>query len=137
MEVSKLQNPSVDPKAKTPNNLPVPLGPYVIVRPVGTEKTTKGGIILVDQVQESFRNVTNVGKVLSISEMAYNPDIHGEKPWYSIGDFVMWSKFTGVKFLISNENGQEVEVAMIPYEHVMAVVPDLRVLELNGFRVTE
>lgn len=136
MEISRIQNKETNPLAKPPTNIPVPLGSYVLIKPVGVERKTKGGIILTDESQDTFRNVTNVGEVLGISDTAYSEEIHGA-PWFNEGDLVMWSKFTGVKFIVSNDDGEEVQIALVPYDHVMARIEDLSILELNGFTVTK
>ena len=99
-----------DEKVPDPEGLN-PKGWITIVRPLSPRKTTKGGIIIPDQLQDDIQYLTTVGKVLAIGPLAFTQDdllepvidpegyIVGHKfnPWYQVGDYVTYAKYAGAK----------------------------------------
>jgi co-chaperonin GroES (HSP10) len=135
-EVSKLDRNTNKDQYKDPVNFPQPRGVHVVVRPVEIDEKTSGGVYLPQSQTEDWTRLTSVGRVLAISNVAYDEDIHKE-PWYEVGDFVLWSKMAGHKYRVRNEDGEEILLSYIPYEQVIAKVVDLDVLNLGSYKILE
>lgn len=89
-----------DPKIPDPENLPIPLGWNILVRPYPIETMTKGGIILSTNDAEYIRNMTNIGRVVSIGPCCWNRSQHRDSEgnhikWVEVGDFVSYPRFKG------------------------------------------
>jgi len=105
-----------DPLVPDPENLPVPLGWSLLVRPYPVKETTKGGIIMSSSDIDYTNNTTNIGRVVAIGPCCWSQpqhrNIHGEKfNWVEVGDFVSYPKhtggkrkFKGVSFIILNDD---------------------------------
>jgi co-chaperonin GroES (HSP10) len=105
-----------DPNVPDPENLPVPLGWQLLVRPYPIEHMTKGGIILSTNDAEYIRNMTNIARVVSIGPCCWNRSQHKDRDgnsiqWVEVGDFVSYPRFKGdmrrfkdVTFCILNDD---------------------------------
>lgn len=86
------------------NDIPKIHGSYVLVEPQPIEEKTKGGIIKPDTYIEDVKYLQNVGKVVSMGEMAYEEIRQGENrfgktKWCKVGDYVVWKKMNGNKIM--------------------------------------
>ena len=85
--------PSVDPGAK-------PLGGRVMVQiRRSKKKTTKAGIVLVEETKETEKWNTQIGKVIDMGALAFckrdSMDPWPEGAWCKIGDFIRVPKWGG------------------------------------------
>lgn len=78
-----------------------PLGHRVLVKPDTTEATTKGGIILPDQITRMEQTAQTAGTVLDIGEGCWL-DTPSEA-WCKVGDRVVFAKYAGMRFWDSVE----------------------------------
>lgn len=105
-----------DPREPDPENLPIPLGWNILVRPYPVEQKTKGGIILTANDAEYTRNSTNIARVVAIGPCAWNRAQHKNGngdcfKWFEVGDFIAYPRFKGamrnykgVTFCILNDD---------------------------------
>ncbi len=91
-----------DPSIKDPDNLPIPLGWNILVRPypVKQKQTTK--IILPDDELVFQGSTANVARVVAIGPCCYNKpeqrDRNGNQfDWIQVGDFVTYARHAGAK----------------------------------------
>lgn len=93
--------PHVDPGVEI-------LGDRVLVQLRREKTTSKGGIILVDETQQTLRFNETVAKVISIGPLAYkNPDDltpWPEGPWCKVGDLVRTIKYGGDRFVVKPDD---------------------------------
>jgi co-chaperonin GroES (HSP10) len=81
-----------------PDVLPSLPGFHVLIRPVSVKSLTKGGIIIPDSTKEDMSNLTTIGKVLSLGDLAYRDrDKFPKGNWCKEGDYVCYGKHTGTK----------------------------------------
>ena len=89
--------PSVDPGV-------TPFGSYVLIQIRCPKKTTSSGIIIVDDVQETEKWNTQVGKVISVGPLAFkNRNTMEDWPegsWCSVGEYVRVAKYGGDRWEI-------------------------------------
>lgn len=82
-----------------PTPLPRCPGWFLVVRPVPVRAETKGGILLPDIVKHDYSYLNTVGKVLVVGDLAFKmPEFAGEA-WASVGDYVLYTKHAGQKFV--------------------------------------
>jgi len=94
--------PAVDPELK-------PLGARVLIQFKQTpRKTTKSGIILVEETKETERWNTQVGKVIAIGPIAFKKRDSNEPwpegAWAKAGDFVRVPKWGGDRIAVPFKN---------------------------------
>lgn len=118
--------PTVDP-------LHYPLGTNILLQ-VRTPISRKGSIILHEDVKETEKWNTQVGRVVAIGPMAYRDaetlDLWPEGKWVEEGDFVRFPKYGSdkwaVRFKVQIRPGFEVEqealFILVPTRDVFAVV---------------
>jgi len=99
---------------KGDENLPIPAGFRILLKPREIQAKTSGGIILADTTKEWQKHATNISKVISMG-----PECYGEKEkyWCKIGDWVLTGKYVGSKFKYDNE-----DYTIINDDEVIAVV---------------
>lgn len=92
-----------------PKRMPKTGGLTTIVRPVPIRKQ-KGGIILPETYRETMSFVTNVGRVLHVSEATQTDSEYWPTLKWKVGDYVAFGKlvgirmkFLGVKILLLND----------------------------------
>lgn len=93
-----------------PENLPDVASYMVLVRPVKVEEKV-GSVLLPDAFKDDVQFLTNVGRVVKVGPTAFldpdamlagNKNPHGKhgKKFAKPGDYVVWSKHSGVKIKI-------------------------------------
>ena len=83
----------------TKKRVPIPFGSYVIVRPQELVKETSSGIRLVRLDEDRARGGMIEGYVVAIGPLAFKDELNPSgKPWYEIGDRVIFVKYGG-KFI--------------------------------------
>ena len=117
-------------------DFPVPLGVHIVVRPIEVSKKTTGGIYLPEKNAEDWTRLTSFGKVLAISEVAYDREIH-RTPWYQVGDYVMWSKHRGLRMRVKNRNGEPILLNYLEYQDIIGLVPDLTVIDNGSYQILD
>ena len=107
-----------------PSPLPEVPGYHILVRPVSVKSATKGGIILPDSIKSDMADLTTVGRVLKIGNLAYADDKFRGRAWCKEGDYVCYGKHTGNKFFYRG-----VQLLLIFDDDVKMVVPDSKDLD--------
>lgn len=97
--------PDVDPKRRV-------LGSRVRVQIRSPKKKTQGGILLVDDVQDTIKWNTQTGRVQGIGPVAFRNrttlEPWPEGAWVKVGDFVTVPKFGGDRFEVPYGNDGDV-----------------------------
>ncbi len=91
----------------------VPLGENVIVKRSESEKTTPGGVVLPETVQER----PQTGRVLSIGDGRRLPDGTRAPSQVNEGDRVLFRPWAGTEFLVDGE-----KLLILGEEDILAVV---------------
>lgn len=102
-----------DPNIPDPENLPIPLGYHILVRPYPIEyNKQKSSLILHSNEIDYMNYVTNIARVVSIGPCCWNRAEHrmsdgSQQDWVKVGDFVSYPKnigarrkFKGVSFVL-------------------------------------
>ena len=81
---------------KKKNDLPVPAGFRILLKPRELQEKTAGGIILVDETKHHQKLATNISQVV-----AMGPDCYEDKSqkWCSVGDWVR-PTFNAIYYLL-------------------------------------
>jgi chaperonin GroES len=74
----------------------IPLGHRVLIKPDDVEAKSKGGIILPEELKKQEQGAQVVGTVLDIGDTCWLDTPSGE-PWCSVGDRVVFAKYSGMK----------------------------------------
>jgi chaperonin GroES len=72
-----------------------PLGHRVLVKVEKPEETTKGGIVLIDQVRQAEQRAAEIGTVVAIGPTAWAAEGLGGIFWADVGDKVYFAKYAG------------------------------------------
>lgn len=142
-----------DPEVQDPDNLPIPLGYTLLVRPYPINETTKSGLILAGDSIDYMNYVTNVARVVSIGPCCWNRADHRNKngerfDWVQVGDFVSFPKnvgarrkFKGVSYVLLTDDDI---TELLPDPHVMAQqgahslnIPDSHMKKYNTYMKEE
>ncbi len=92
-----------DPRIPDPDNLPIPLGWCVLIRPYPISMNEqKTSIIIGSNEMDYLNHVTNIGRVVAIGPSCWSRpehrNIQGEQnPWVQVGDFVSYPKNVGAR----------------------------------------
>lgn len=71
----------------------------VVIIPAKIVEKTSGGIILSDESRENKEDVTQLGRLVSVSGLAFNYGQHtAENPPPQVGDLVWFARFAGRTF---------------------------------------
>ena len=95
-----------------------PKGYRILIADVPVEEKTQGGILLPGSVQEVQRGVCMIGQVVSLGKMAYTrEDMVDHEDWCEEGNMVVFSKYAGVRFRVSDHpcrilNDDEIQAVM-------------------------
>jgi chaperonin GroES len=81
-------------------NLPMPEGVKILIKPEEVSEKTDGGIYLPDSTQQDEKNATTKGEVLAIGPSA---DAKFEDGPIDVGDRVIYARYGGV--LVETEEG--------------------------------
>jgi len=105
-----------DPTIPDPDNLPVPLGWHILVRPYPVEEVSKGGIILTGDDVNFMSQQVNVARVVAVGSSCWNRSQHEDRDgnsfdWVKVGDFISYPrhkgadrKFKGVAFTVLSDD---------------------------------
>ena len=79
-----------------------PVGPRVLVQLQTIREKTQGGIVLVEETREVNKATTQVGKVISMGQIAFCHRESGQRwpegVWAKVGDLVRVPKYVGTRF---------------------------------------
>jgi len=106
--------PSVDPGVR-------PLGARILVQIKTTKKTSKGGILLVEDSKETEKWNTQVAKVIQLGPLAFCNRTTGEPwtegMWAKPGDFVRVPRWGGDRFEVAVEGAEEPALFVVFNDH--------------------
>jgi chaperonin GroES len=101
-------------------NYPEPIGWRILVKIRDVKEVTKGGIVLPQTVIDNQRALMMVGQVVAVGPLAFQrADMKDVGDWYRPGDFVMFGKYNGARFMIGGE-----ELRLMNEDEVLGLVPD-------------
>ena len=112
-------NMQEEPRAAT--QLPAVKGYRILIKPIGVQEKTAGGIIKPDQLQDLEKSAHVCGFVLTMGEDCYSDKDRFQSNWCEEGDFVLIGAYKGTRFAIHGE-----EHRIINDDQVLAVVEDPR-----------
>ena len=123
--------PSVDPGAK-------PLGGRVMVQiRRSKKKTTKAGIVLVEETKETEKWNTQIGKVIDMGALAFckrdSMEPWPEGAWCKIGDFIRVPKWGGDRWEVEVADDEEKALFMILNDHEIIATVTGNPLEMRAF----
>lgn len=94
-----------------------PFGSRVIVQIRSAKQKSKGGIILVNDTQETEKWNTQIGKVRKLGPLAFHNrdkvELWPEGAWCQEGDYVRIPKYNQDKWEVQGENDQIVLFMMV------------------------
>lgn len=106
--------PDVDPGVQ-------PLGGRVLVQMRRVPNSTKSGIVLVSDTQDSVKWNTQVARVVALGPLAYRNretrEAWGEGAWVSVGDFARVPRWNGDRFEIEAPDGKGTVTFVIFNDH--------------------
>jgi co-chaperonin GroES (HSP10) len=124
------------PNEPDPENLPVPLGFLLLVRPypviTNREKTT---LIIPDEEFDFLNYVTNIGRVVAIGDCCWNREEHRmkdgtKKDWVQVGDFISYPKNTGAR-----RKFKGVSYVVLTDEEVNERLPDPQIFDNSYYKL--
>jgi co-chaperonin GroES (HSP10) len=126
--------PSVDPGAK-------PLGGRVMVQIRRSKKrTTKAGIVLVEETKETEKWNTQIGKVVDMGALAFRKrdsmEPWPEGSWCQVGDFIRVPKWGGDRWEVKvpgEDHGEDPALFMIINDHEVIAKITGNPLETKAF----
>lgn len=125
-----------DPSIEDPENLPVPCGWNVLIRPYPITQDEDFSSILMPEDHIDFLNyVTCIGRVVAVGPCCWNRPEHRNKegqhqPWAQVGDFITYAKNVGAR-----RNFKGVSYVLLTDDDILEVLPDPQVLEGDRFKV--
>ena len=89
-------------------SLPRIMGGRLMIKQIESADKTDGGVILPDTVKDDADYLNNIGQVVAVGNCAYQEWAEGNnkfggESWCSTGDWVVWPRHAGQKFLWRNE----------------------------------
>ena len=107
--------------------IPEPKGYKILIAiPKKDETIGNSSILMPEEIRRREETASIVGLVVKMGSLAYqDQDKFPDGPWCQVGDFVMMRSYSGTRFKISNENGDQ-EFRLINDDTVEAVVADPR-----------
>jgi len=126
--------PSVDPGAK-------PLGGRILVQiRRSKKKTTKGGIMLIEETKETEKWNTQVAKVIEIGKLAFrhrdSMKSWPEGSWCEVGDYIRVPKWGGDRWEVkvpSEDSNEDPALFMIINDHEVIAKITGNPLETRAF----
>lgn len=91
-----------------------PLGDRIVVKPLGAEEKTKGGIVLPDTAKEKPQE----GKVVAVGKGKVLESGQVQAPEVKVGDRVLYGKYSGTE--ITTKDGEE--LLIMREEDILAIV---------------
>jgi co-chaperonin GroES (HSP10) len=125
-----------DPTIPDPENLPVPLGWCVLIRPYPVSQNQERTKILLATTELDFMNhVTNIGRVVAVGPCAWNRPEHRmkdgtQKDWVQVGDFVSYPKNVG-----SRRKYKGVSYVLLVDDEINEQLPDPQVFNEGFFKI--
>jgi co-chaperonin GroES (HSP10) len=122
-----------DPSIPDPDNIPVPLGWCVLIRPYPVEQNKlKSSLIMPTAEIEHMNYVTNIGRVVSVGPCCWNRAEHKmkdgtQKDWVQVGDFVSFPKNVGQR-----RKFKGVSYVLLVDDEIVERLPDPQVFD-DGF----
>lgn len=109
--------------------LPEPKGYRILIAIPKKDETFKGSSILIAETERKKEEIASiVGLVVKLGPQAYqDPDKFPEGPWCKEGDFIIMKSYSGTRFKVSTDDGDQ-EFRLINDDTVEAVVADPRVV---------
>jgi len=112
--------------------VPQPVGWRILVRPHMGQRVSKGGIHLADSGTTKEALATVVAKVLKMGSICYknprkfdlNPETGKIDPWCEEGEWVVIGKYSGARFRLYFNTGENPEVRIINDDEVIAKILD-------------
>lgn len=83
-----------------------PKGERILIKPEAVEKTSAGGIILVDKSVEQFANAQAFGTLVATGPDAWSDY---KEPFAKVGDRVMFAKYGGLQ--VDGKDGEKYRLA--------------------------
>jgi co-chaperonin GroES (HSP10) len=107
--------------------LPEPVGYKILIAiPKLEDKFENSSLLRPEALAKREEIATVVGMVIKLGPLAYKDlDKFPEGPWCKEGDFVLMRAFSGTRFKIANEEGEQ-EFRLINDDVVEGVVEDPR-----------
>jgi|TARA_R110000803_G_scaffold28535_4_gene65895 chaperonin GroES len=99
--------------------LPQPAGYRLLLKPRDVSNTTRGGIILTDELVEHAKFSCVVSQIVSMGPDCYKDHTKAQTEWAKVGDWVLTGKYVGLKFVYEKET-----YSVINDDEVIAIVPD-------------
>jgi co-chaperonin GroES (HSP10) len=94
-----------------------PFGSRVLIQIRTPKKTTKGGIIIIDEVRETEHYNTQIGKVIDVGVLAFHNRSTGEPwpegAWFKVGDYVRVPKYGGDRWTRPTNDGEDEAIFVI------------------------
>ena len=125
-----------DPTIPDPDNIPVPLGWCVLIRPYPVEyNKSKSSLILLGSEIEYMNYVTNIGRVVSVGPCCWNRAEHrmkdgSQQDWVKVGDFVSFPKNVGQR-----RKFKGVSYVLLVDDEIVERLPDPQVFDDASYRV--
>ena len=123
-----------------------PVGSNVLIQLRRTKKTTKSGLILVEETRDTERAQNAIGKVLAIGPLAYkHRDSMVDWPegaWCKVGDYVRLPRWSGDRFSVelpkaegddSRAQPEEVNFTTIKDHEIWSVLEERVVLSMKSY----
>lgn len=124
------------PDVKDPDNLPIPLGWLLLVRPYPViSNKAKTSIILPGTEVDYMNYVTNIGRVVAIGPCCWNTAEYltkdGEKQnWVEVGDFISFPKNVGAR-----RKFKGVSYVTLTHDDIMERLPDPQVFDDSFYKL--
>lgn len=96
-----------------------PRGHRLLIKPDKVEDKTESGIVLIKKAVEAEQNAQERGTVLDIGELCWS-DFGDGKPWCSVGDYVVYPKYSGMK--VKETIDSEEHFILVNDEDIVAVI---------------
>ena len=104
----------------TPDELPTPTGWRILVRVSDLADKTPGGIIMPDVAKSNERNMSSIGQVVRLGDLAFNrPDLGIDSPWAMTGDWVIFGRYAGHRIEVD-----KTEYRLMNDDEILAVIPE-------------
>lgn len=122
--------PEVDPGVK-------PLGARICIQLKSVKKASSGGILLIEETRETERVQSMIGKVISMGPLCFkNRETATEWPegtWCKVGDYVRVPRWSGDRFTVPTDNGDEINFSVLNDFELWATVNPDKVLAMKAF----
>lgn len=102
-----------------PEQVPLPLGDFLLVRLPPMETKTAGGIIIPENEADKRRHIFTAGEVVAMGHECYSDKEKYPTPWVTVGDQIMFAKYNGTRFMVDGR-----EYRLMLQDEVQALCPD-------------